>query len=329
MDVSEVDRQTLALIEELQLLDLEEFIGKQKGKHREGETPDSEHAIEAYKLEIEKLGALLTDHFMARSISFAVEADGAIITEEMRDEDQLAHDQNMARGLETNCCQPAPGSCTKPIPLDDEYIEKLNILYGARSDEDLNHAESSAWAASRAPSPTTTSDAPWMRQCISCQERFDFINVARCPCSHEYCRDCLSGLFQAATTDESLFPPRCCGQRIPLDVNRIFLPVKLVGEFNAKKLELETPNRTYCHDPVCSTFVPVQFIRNDVATCVRCHKTTCTICKAASHDGDCPDDPATQELLRLADENHWQRCTACGRVCELHTGCFHMSKSPS
>ncbi|KAF6808868.1 IBR finger domain-containing protein [Colletotrichum musicola] len=166
-------------------------------------------------------------------------------------------------------------------------------------------------------------------QCNSCFKKQPSSKVASCPCSHEYCTDCLRSLFTAAIADESLFPPKCCDKPIPVDDDdddRHFLTPKLMSEFHAKEIEFSTPNRTYCHRPVCSTFVPKWSIEHDVATCPKCNEKTCVMCKGASHGvaEDCKQDEATKLLLELAAKNHWQRCYSCGRVVELEQGCFHM-----
>ncbi len=206
--------------------------------------------------------------------------------------------------------------------MDDELLSKLTALnvFSPLGDP-LNQAESSTWAEGRPASSKPKSS------CVGCGDEHHFFDVARWPCSHEYCRACLAELFKTSLTDESLFPPRCCSQAIPVESNRAFLPPKLVGEFLAKKAETETPDKTYCHQPTCSTFIPKQSIQGDVGTCVRCQVTTCVTCKSSSHEAECPQDDAVQELLRLAAKNGWQRCYSCHRLVELEHGCYHMSAS--
>jgi hypothetical protein len=114
-----------------------------------------------------------------------------------------------------------------------------------------------------------------------------------------------------------------------VDLCRHVLPTDLIGQFHARKMELETLNRTYCSRPNCSTFIPVQAIKGDIGTCVKCRAVTCALCKKPAHENtDCPDDPATQELLRLAKAEGWQKCSSCARFVELDVGCNHISQSP-
>lgn len=53
--------------------------------------------------------------------------------------------------------------------------------------------------------------------CVSCNESKDEAFALETPCEHHYCDECIVGLFHAATTDESLFSPRCCHQPVPLE----------------------------------------------------------------------------------------------------------------
>ncbi|KAI6606176.1 hypothetical protein MCOR12_001285 [Pyricularia oryzae] len=121
-----------------------------------------------------------------------------------------------------------PEQAQRDAQLDDELVDKLKLLYVTDREEpvednqDQDHklpkAESSLWGVRRVVKRRPR------RNCTGCGDEFDFINVARCPCSHEYCRGCLNSLFQASTLDESLYPPRCCQQRINLGAQETLSP---------------------------------------------------------------------------------------------------------
>ena len=326
MSLGILDDNNLGVALRLQLEELEQLRGGRKGKHRIGEAPDFDIAADLYKAELSSYAALVSDRAMCKSIARAVNRDAELIRDALQADEQVRRDREIAlrlsAGGESKERTPfAPAQPSSPAE-DEALINKLEALY--MFDEDDTQPESSSWAASR---PRTKATKAPLVACTCCGDAYATHDVARCPCSHEYCRECLETLFKNSLVDESLFPPRCCHQPIPLEDNRAFLSARLVGEFQAKRVELETVNRTYCHRPACSTFVPIQFIRDDVATCVRCRTKTCTICKGAGHQGDCPQDTGTQELLRVAEENGWKRCYACRRLVELDHGCNHMSKS--
>jgi hypothetical protein len=90
-------------------------------------------------------------------------------------------------------------------------------------------------------------------------------NDPRTPCGHAYCLGCLRDLFKASMQDESLMPPRCCRQAIPLALAKLTL--KEIEDYNAKQLEYSTTDRLYCSQPTCSIFIPPKFIVNNIGTC--------------------------------------------------------------
>ena len=191
------------------------------------------------------------------------------------------------------------------------------------SDEEDIEPEGSAWAAQRKKQQES---GALNRQCEACRDAKKYFDLVQAPCRHEYCRDCVRDLFRASLTDESLFPPKCCRMPIPLKTVGIFLNGKLKVEFEEKKVEFGTPNRTYCSRPTCSVFIKSDNVVDDTAVCPDCLAQTCTICKAEAHAGmDCPDDTALQTILELAQANGWQRCYACRRMVELDIGCNHMT----
>ncbi|KAG6211857.1 hypothetical protein E4U35_001483 [Claviceps purpurea] len=180
---------------------------------------------------------------------------------------------------------------------------------------------SSAADTSRAGPSFASEESDDLRRCAGCASD---VALTGCPCSHDYCRDCMANLFNAAIGDESLFPPRCCKMAIPIDLVQSCLSAELLATYEAKKLEYMTLNGTYCHVPTCSTLVPLASVQDDVATCIKCQKKTCTICNGESHPLDCPADTLTTQVLQIAAENGWQRCYSCRRVITITEGCNHI-----
>ena len=85
------------------------------------------------------------------------------------------------------------------------------------------------------------------------------------PCGHVYCIRCLKHLFIMSMLDETLMPPRCCGN--PIEIALAQLTPKEIEDFNAKLVEYSTTNRLYCSQPTCSTFIPPKLIDKNVGTC--------------------------------------------------------------
>ena len=92
-----------------------------------------------------------------------------------------------------------------------------------------------------------------------------------------------------------------------------------------KAVEFGSLIRTYCYDTGCGDFITPQDINGDKATCARCTKITCTICKSAAHEDDCPDDPALVSLMEAATAAGYQQCRQCKRMIELFMGCNHIT----
>ncbi|KAJ4266128.1 hypothetical protein NW762_004108 [Fusarium torreyae] len=328
-----IDDASLMLAIQLQQEDLELWESSRKGKHKEGEIPDSELAFETYRQELESFQTLVSDQALSLSIARAVEADQGILSALAATDEQSSKDHEYALRLsdDPNARAPLESEPAEDNSKDlgeDGIFEQIRALYAPPPNQVYNddtdtfdfipHAESSQWAVARP-----------MKECTGCLDQFPPLALTTCPCSHDYCRQCLVKLFLAAFKDESLFPPRCCQEAIPVESNRRFLSPELVGQYRAKKMEFETPDRTYCSKPSCSTFVPPPFVQDEVAHCPRCGHKTCSVCKGDSHSGICPSDIGSQQVLRMAEENHWQRCNSCGRVVELAHGCNHISESNS
>ncbi|KAG9958798.1 hypothetical protein KCU61_g8075, partial [Aureobasidium melanogenum] len=126
--------------------------------------------------------------------------------------------------------------------------------------------------------------------CMACTDTLPWADILETPCGHHYCLHCLGELFELSMQDETLYPPHCCHETIPLDDAKLVLDPKLIRNFEKKSIELDTKDRTYCFDPRCSASNSNENIADDVTGCPDCGKRTCAICKAAAHHGDCPRD---------------------------------------
>ena len=321
-----MDDITASLIAKLHLDDIDELIGRNKGK--QGSLTDADHALAAYREELQGLETFVSDRRMGRSISEAVETDGEVITAARVEEQNAVRDHHLACPLGgVRDSQKEVVDKLAHIDVDDELLRRFSLLNDSRnhlSPSEESHIAGEPSTSGGSSGHTTDSNIP-RRQCVSCQERKHTFDVLEAPCHHLYCRDCISELFQMSTTDESLFPPRCCRQNISLSVASDFLTLPFMDHFKEKEIEFTTLDRTYCAQPACSAFIPRDQITGDRASCPRCHQDTCTICKGYSHEEDCPNDTALQELLATTAEAGWRRCYACRRLVELEQGCNHMT----
>ncbi|KAB8267157.1 IBR finger domain protein [Aspergillus minisclerotigenes] len=214
----EVDQSTADLIVQLQLEDAGCYFESSKGKTRE--PTDEELAFQLQNEELESVSQFLLDRRMAMSFVAAVQADGNILDDSILEEENSVKDRNIARRWTEDGCSLAPGDhqahAEESTTLDDETLDKLQILYmsglegykdnhGVRTvREETGQAESSAWAAQRGRQTIP------LHRCVACRDEVEFVNIARVPCRHEYCRSCLEDLFNASMTDETYcYVPEC------------------------------------------------------------------------------------------------------------------------
>lgn len=334
-ELDRMDDATATLILQLQNNDIEELLRANKGKGRSGEASDADLAVATYQHELQERHTILSDRCMSRSLTAAVISDAALVTKSLAEENAAASDRALAHRLAgVDGPEVAVEQTKSEQALDDAFISRLVALYVSDKieeddtpdhvcEDDLPVAESSTWATSRQKYPDGGH-----RQCTICDTKTPLSRVFQTPCGHHYCSTCLHTLFEMSTTDESLFPPRCCRQQIPLSSVRLYLNSALMREFERKSVEFRTTNRTYCSQPTCSTFITTTGITGERATCTACGTRTCTICKGNAHEGDCPEDTATQQVLETAREQGWQRCYNCRRLVELDVGCNHMTYVP-
>lgn len=326
----DMDDLTAKLIIQMQMEDMESLTTSSKNSGNESGRSDAEIAMDIYKQDLQHNATFISDLHMTRSIAQAVESDGKLLFDTIKEdgEDEEETDE-------------LGGSTGDEQIINDEVLDKLAAKYfkykgyGTNSSsltkaqkESMESGESSAWAANRtfgSSSAAKEDQTVTKRECISCLEDKLFFDLARAPCDHEYCRTCLRVLFGSALADESLFPPRCCGEQITIGSVRMWLDSDLVLNFHKKKEEYDTPNRIYCHVNTCSEWIRPENIEDEVATCQKCMDRTCTLCKAAVHGREgCPEDVDLQLVHEMARENEWQQCRSCSRIVELTHGCMHI-----
>ncbi|KAK4226411.1 hypothetical protein QBC38DRAFT_366525 [Podospora fimiseda] len=162
-------------------------------------------------------------------------------------------------------------------------------------------------------------------ECVVCGDFFSPAMLATALCGHRFCGDCFRRFVSAGMADEQLFPPNCCQQKIPGHLLQPWLSQKDYDRYRARKVEVETANRTYCHHPACATFIPPSAIDGDVATCPKCSARTCTICKGNIHiDANCLEDKEAEATLGYVKGLGWKRCPKCKEVVEKNAGCSHI-----
>ncbi|KAI0374371.1 hypothetical protein BV20DRAFT_935671, partial [Pilatotrama ljubarskyi] len=157
--------------------------------------------------------------------------------------------------------------------------------------------------------------------------------VVRLRCGHTFDPGCIREMFERASTDESLFPPKCCQGAVPLSEVEAHFGRAFVERYNKKAREFSTADRVYCHNPSCAAFlgpaVPAdapETAQTEAETlrCPDCSAGTCARCKEATHPGVPCHFHAEDAVLDLGKAHGWQRCPACRHLVELSIGCYHI-----
>ncbi|KAF2030583.1 hypothetical protein EK21DRAFT_88709 [Setomelanomma holmii] len=95
--------------------------------------------------------------------------------------------------------------------------------------------------------------------CCACSDPYPVGITIQLDCqldSHTYCHQCVLEFFEISIhKDSTLFPPRCCGNQIPLEICRSFLTDDLIEEIKVKKEELEKENAVFCSDTTCGKLI--------------------------------------------------------------------------
>lgn len=328
-----MDDASARLILAVQWQDLEQAKMTTKENGADSETlTDEELALQLQQQEYEQAAFRMSDHRIARSIHRAVIDDGANVVILAGEENQASIDHDLAsrlhRQLNPRATEPTtPAPALHNLAVDHDNLPRYSSLNDADDGEDgissrmdmneENTPESSVWM------PTEYHETHQYR-CVACQ---DIRETVKLPCEHSYCGECICRLFSDAMVDETLFPPRCCRQHIPVSLVRHLLGFNLAAEFEQKAIEFGTPNRTYCSNAICGAFIEPSNIHGSIGTCPRldCGTQTCVLCKRASHDGDYTHQDPFEDTLRLAQEQGWQRCEHCQTMVELEIGCNHIT----
>lgn len=290
---------------------------------------DYQISVELQKAELQRQETILADLRIARSISRAVQDDGATIAVLTAEERRSAQDREIACRMSGHFHHLVPSLPDCRVNEDILFrFSSLNIRQAHDEDEndvvsncgdsiisfkEQEASESSSWAAGRKTGKAKN-------ECVACSENRYTVQV---PCQHNYCKTCVTKLVSDSTVDESLFPPRCCRQEMPMSLLRPYITAELTAKFEQRAIEFGTAYRTYCYS--CGTFINPESIQGHQAHCITCNRHTCMLCKGKFHSGDCPKDPALEAVLQLAQETGWQRCRSCQTMIERREGCNHMT----
>jgi hypothetical protein len=165
--------------------------------------------------------------------------------------------------------------------------------------------------------------------CVACGDTISDRYYVKALCNHFYDVQCITDLIRHASTDQSLYPPRCCKRLLHTHLFSALIPSDVREAFEKKSVEFSTPmkDRRYCPRPTCSSFLGSVHALDRSVTYPSCKSVACTNCRKAAHPerGFCEPDDDTALISALMKENRWQRCPGCHALVELTLGCNHIS----
>ncbi|KAF5353321.1 hypothetical protein D9756_007983 [Leucocoprinus leucothites] len=353
----DIDTETSTVIAELLYSDLQELASQRKGKSRyNAPLSDSEYALQLQSEHLEGMLTQMQDAEIAKRMQNAMRMDQALIEQMVLNEQVARQDHEAALALSRGEQLPGlteeqraieRGAKTGRDALSMDMLEVLSPRLRPTSDSALDKGKNKAVSFSPSDSSVRLPGLDLRVPNERCDDRIPIGKLSlKAPCDHYYCMDCLASLVRAATTDESLFPVRCCRKNIPAEILTRYLSKALLTTFQAKAKEFGTPAdaRVYCCVPTCSAFLgnAEEAKRNrtlDWAAlywaspdspaklqCDKCWVETCVECRQRTHPNNtCQQNGAADQVKDLARAQGWQTCPSCKRIIELAFGCNHMT----
>ncbi|KAJ0281911.1 hypothetical protein CBS470a_008073 [Colletotrichum nupharicola] len=213
MDCSadEMDEATLQLVLQLQQADLKELQDEAKEwNNKDGLLRDADLAFEMYQEELSSLETFATARQLGQRLNEEEEADEK--KEAAEGEDELGETENRYDDIDAG------------FPTPPRWWETFMPARFARWRGEIRR-----------------------EKCDMCTDEYPQTYLFQTTCNHKYCPGCIIDLFEASINDESLFPPRCCGNVFSTAEHEHVLGYELLERWRVKEIEYTTPNRTYCH----------------------------------------------------------------------------------
>ena len=326
-----MESETANAILSIQIDDLRQIIPRHRVQEvLDGSSiTDEEVAITYQMAEALRQQAIFTDMTFAQnfkqnfkqSAERAIHDDEALLRIYAAEERRAVQDRNMAYQLSDTHPEHLPGGRdTESHAMSGAIFTNLRFILdrinlprpSIPSEED--HTDVGA--------TQPQSGDPVIHECVVCSED---VEAVQAPCGDQYCKPCVAQLVTKAIEEEGSFPPKCCGQSIPISLLHPHLSGELTERFQLKAIEIAALDKTYCY--VCSNFINPEDTEQNRAHCRNCSERTCTLCKGMFHAGDCPISRSTvndEEVVKLAKDKGWSKCYNCQHIVEKSYGCNHM-----
>ncbi|KAI4265537.1 MAG: hypothetical protein L6R38_009347 [Xanthoria sp. 2 TBL-2021] len=239
----ELDHATAAAILATQLQDLEE-LHDSKDNDEDRSNSDAALARRLYHEDLKRHEATLRDHQIATCFGESPMENEELppIPSPFMPRSHILEPVGCQTGEQESSsrCHNVDRQCEHSV--DAPILGLLGLDRCAMEQERLSRKRK----ASDSPPPISkvpklsdpTSEDPVCTACMSPILPSDLIKLS---CDHSYCTECTMRLFTSAMTDETLFPPQCCGISIPLASVLSEVDTDFEEAFNKRQAELSTP----------------------------------------------------------------------------------------
>jgi len=270
----------------LQLEEIDVYLDNGEWKDPVDKPSDIRLACEAFQQDLTLRMTSLNDFKLAQSLSRATSSDIRLIEAIVQEEAQIYHDKQVALRLEgggkEKVADPWFDAQLASISKDNDCREVVVTGLVGFTCDDTKEADNMQAGSSKTKTQGQIEAAPKASKCVVCVESFLPNDLFQSQCDHSYCQNCLKDLFIMATTDQTLYPPRCCKHPISFESIQQAMTAEETEAYHVAMIEFSTTNRTYCSNHQCGKFILPSNIKGDVAVCNVCCIVTCVHCKGAA-----------------------------------------------
>ena len=164
------------------------------------------------------------------------------------------------------------------------------------------------------------------QMCIICLENHTTFIKLQCECT--FCYPCIRSFLSNILKDQSRYPWRCCEVTVERDIVAPALTDTLAHDWDARHVQyLEHLNLIpKCAWEGCGAIITHDRMTVYYASCHRCFRETCMVCRRESHGSQaCPESAAEARELGMIETENLQRCYQCRAMVQRNQGCNHMT----
>ncbi|CAG8036976.1 unnamed protein product [Penicillium salamii] len=129
-------------------------------------------------------------------------------------------------------------------------------------------------------------------ECVSCVNEYQPSDTILLPCSHIYCKGCVTTIFDLFIQGETPSPPQCCGGLLTGSQVTDILGLETTKRYEDRHTEFRDPNKFFCSNSNCRRYILPSRTRHRARVCEHCMTRTCVWCGNVAHLGICPSERA-------------------------------------